>query len=430
MRTGPRSSSLTAVLVAALVVVLCVGGTVVPRAVADDGVDQAKQKVDQLAQQLNDLDNRIGQLDEDHAAALDHIDALSVEIAQQEGRIRDQQVILAQLQGQLTSIAIDKFTSGGASGLAPLFSTARAFTDSLQRGELTRVALDQGAGTSDDLNLLITDLAAEQQALDANKAQQSQLAAQLEQQQQQGEQLSAELQQQLSEAKAQYGEAVVLAQERLAEQAAAAARARAAEQAAAQQAAARRAAAAQPRGGGSSSTAGNGGGVSNGGSASSGSSGSGSSGSGSSGNSGDSSGGGSGSGDTGGGSSDSGGSSVPPPSSRAGMAVAAAQSQLGVPYQFGKESPGVAFDCSGLTKYAWGQAGASLPHQSGQQFASTPHVPIDQIQPGDLIFYGSPIGHVAIYIGNGLLIHAPASGDVVKVAAVNFAHIIGVARPG
>lgn len=430
MRTGPRTSSLTAVLVAGLVVVLFVGGTVVPRAVADDGVDQAKQKVDQLAQQLNNLDNRIGQLDEDHAAALDHIDTLSVEIAQQEGRIRDQQVILAQLQGQLTSIAIDKFTSGGASGLAPLFSTPRAFTDSLQRGELTRVALDQGAGTSDDLNLLITDLAAEQQALDANKAQQAQLAAQLEQQQQQGEQLSAELQQQLSEAKAQYGEAVVLAQERLAEQAAAAARARAAEQAAVQQAAARRAAAAQPRGGGSASTAGNGGGVSNGGSASSGSSGSGSSGSGSSGNSGDNSGGGSGSGATGGGSSDSGGSSVPPPSSRAGMAVAAAQSQLGVPYQFGKESPGVAFDCSGLTKYAWGQAGASLPHQSGQQFASTPHVPIDQIQPGDLIFYGSPIGHVAIYIGNGLLIHAPASGDVVKVAAVNFAHIIGVARPG
>ena len=85
-----------------------------------------------------------------------------------------------------------------------------------------------------------------------------------------------------------------------------------------------------------------------------------------------------------------------------------------MPYKFAASSPGVAFDCSGLTKYAWGKAGVYLPHQSAAQYASTPHVPKDQAQPGDLIFYYSPIGHVGIYLGGGMMIHAPATGDVVE----------------
>jgi len=114
----------------------------------------------------------------------------------------------------------------------------------------------------------------------------------------------------------------------------------------------------------------------------------------------------------------------------AGIAVNAAMGQLGVPYRFAAESPGVAFDCSGLTKYAWGQAGVYLPHQSGAQYGSIAHITQDQIQPGDLIFYKSPIGHVAIYIGGGSMIHAPRSGDVVKIAAVNWAAVVGIGRPG
>ena len=104
--------------------------------------------------------------------------------------------------------------------------------------------------------------------------------------------------------------------------------------------------------------------------------------------------------------------------------------QLGVPYRFAASEPGVAFDCSGLTKYAWGKAGVYLPHQSSAQFSSTPQVPKESAQPGDLIFYYSPIGHVAIYIGGGSLIHAPQSGDVVKVATVRWERVVGVTRPG
>ena len=122
--------------------------------------------------------------------------------------------------------------------------------------------------------------------------------------------------------------------------------------------------------------------------------------------------------------------SVPPVSGRAAMAVAAAYSQLGVPYVAFKDSPSEGFDCSGLTKWAWGRAGVSLPHQSGQQSATVPHVPIDQAQPGDLIFYYSPIGHVGIYVGGGQMIHAPQTGSVVSVVTVRWNKVVGVGRPG
>lgn len=101
-----------------------------------------------------------------------------------------------------------------------------------------------------------------------------------------------------------------------------------------------------------------------------------------------------------------------------------------MPYKFAAESPGVAFDCSGLTKYAWGKAGVYIPHQSSAQFASTPHVPKDQVQPGDLIFYYAPIGHVGIYIGGGQMIHAPSPGKFVMVAPVYWNKVVGVSRPG
>ena len=107
-------------------------------------------------------------------------------------------------------------------------------------------------------------------------------------------------------------------------------------------------------------------------------------------------------------------------------------SQLGVPYRYATANPGVSFDCSGLTSWAWGQAGVSLPHYSKAQFEMLPQVPADQAQPGDLIFYRNPVGHVAIYIGSGQMIHAPRTGDVVKISTVNWSKVRDgtVGRPG
>ena len=117
-------------------------------------------------------------------------------------------------------------------------------------------------------------------------------------------------------------------------------------------------------------------------------------------------------------------------SSRSSLAVQAALAQQGTPYRYATSTPGVGFDCSGLTAYAWGQAGVGLPHQSRAQFASTPRVPISQAQPGDLLFFSSPISHVSIYLGNGLQVHAPSTGKLVSTASVNWGKVVGVGRPG
>ena len=79
---------------------------------------------------------------------------------------------------------------------------------------------------------------------------------------------------------------------------------------------------------------------------------------------------------------------------------------------------------------AWRAAGVSLPHYSGAQYSSLPKVRLSEMQPGDLVFWGSGGGsHVGIYVGNGMMIHAPHTGDVVKVAPV-YGSPVGAARPG
>ncbi len=104
-----------------------------------------------------------------------------------------------------------------------------------------------------------------------------------------------------------------------------------------------------------------------------------------------------------------------PASGRASVAVAEAYRQLGKPYEWAAAGPD-RFDCSGLTMWVWAKAGVSLPHHSGSQYNQGRHVSQSELQPGDLVFFGSPIHHVGIYVGNGNMINAPETGDVVKVS--------------
>ncbi len=99
----------------------------------------------------------------------------------------------------------------------------------------------------------------------------------------------------------------------------------------------------------------------------------------------------------------------------AGKVVAAAMAQRGKPYVWAASGPG-SFDCSGLTQYAYRAAGISLPHSSRMQSQMGSAVSRSALQPGDLVFFYSPVSHVGIYVGNGQMVHAPTSGDVVKVA--------------
>jgi cell wall-associated NlpC family hydrolase len=102
-------------------------------------------------------------------------------------------------------------------------------------------------------------------------------------------------------------------------------------------------------------------------------------------------------------------------SEAAQVAVDTAMAQRGKPYVWAADGP-ASFDCSGLTSYAYAAAGISLPHSSLMQSRMGQAVSRDQLQPGDLVFFYSPVSHVGIYIGNGQMVHAPTSGDVVKVA--------------
>ncbi|MGH2817934.1 MAG: NlpC/P60 family protein [Actinomycetota bacterium] len=120
---------------------------------------------------------------------------------------------------------------------------------------------------------------------------------------------------------------------------------------------------------------------------------------------------------------------APAPNAQAQAAVDAALSQLGKPYQWGASGPD-SYDCSGLTMWAWAHAGVSLPHNSGAQYSATVRVPRSDLAPGDLLFYGNPIHHVTMYIGNGQMVEAPYTGSHVRVTSESRSDYVGAGRPG
>jgi cell wall-associated NlpC family hydrolase len=99
-------------------------------------------------------------------------------------------------------------------------------------------------------------------------------------------------------------------------------------------------------------------------------------------------------------------------------AVQFALAQVGKPYVFGAAGPD-AYDCSGLTMAAWASAGVSLPHSAADQYNYGHHVSRSDLQPGDLIFFYQPIGHVTIYVGDGLMVSAPTEGENVSVVPLS-----------
>jgi len=111
--------------------------------------------------------------------------------------------------------------------------------------------------------------------------------------------------------------------------------------------------------------------------------------------------------------------------------VAAAESQIGVPYVYGGATPGVGFDCSGLTMWAWEQAGVSLSHSAAAQYSETTHVPLSDLQPGDLLFYdeGGSIGHVAMYVGPGEMVQAETTGTRIQITGIWSSGLVGAGRP-
>lgn len=116
-----------------------------------------------------------------------------------------------------------------------------------------------------------------------------------------------------------------------------------------------------------------------------------------------------------------------PPASGASAAVAKAKEQLGKPYEWGAAGPD-SFDCSGLTLYAWRAGGRSLPHSSRAQYSATTRVAIEDLVPGDLVFYGNPIHHMGIFVGNGQMVEASQTGTPVRYASIFRRDFAGAGR--
>jgi len=351
----------------------------VPTANAESASSQQK-KVQQLAAELNNLNDRISQLADDYGAAQDRKAQLDVEIKSSQAKVADEQAQLDQLRGVMADIAVGRFVGNNTTGLSPLFSSAEAYSQAQQLDALSNIAFDTGAANADDVQSLVRQFNIDTTVLQRKQAEATNLIATLAKKKSDGEALVKVYQQKVKDAKAKYGQLVQQEAQRQAElaetRAAAAARAAAS-------AASSGAAGPGPRGGG--------------------------------------------------GKVFNNGADIPippPPSGKAGIAIAAAHSVIGVPYVAFQASPETGFDCSGLTSWAWAQAGVAIPHQSARQYASLPHVPIDQAQPGDLVFFYNPIHHVGMYIGGGLMIDSPFTGATVRVASMRWDMVVGVARPG
>lgn len=117
-----------------------------------------------------------------------------------------------------------------------------------------------------------------------------------------------------------------------------------------------------------------------------------------------------------------------PASGRAAAAVAAVRAAVGRPYAWGGNGPS-SFDCSGLTQWAYGRAGVSLPRTSQAQRGAGRQVPLSQAQPGDLVIYRSDGSHVGMYVGNGQVVHAPYPGARVRYDPVGMMPISSLTRP-
>ena len=382
-------SPLRHLLIGFLVCTLLLGGagiSLVESPAGAGSVDDAKRKVSQIADQLDAAEEEVDRLSEELAIAVENKRQLEVEIASTEVEIAAKQTELGGVQGQMSDLAIEAFVGGGRGGsISGLLAPGGGPNESVQRQYLTEIALNVGLASSDQLDALITDLDDLQGRLERDRSDAEDLAARITQDEVTTQNEIDKLFALNAKAERELGQAISVERARRAAAAAAAARAEAERI--------------------------TGGGNGNGGSGNSG---------------------GSGNGGGGGGSNpepfDPG--SVPPSSSRGAIAVAAAKSQIGVRYIKYMSREGVGFDCSGLTGWAWEQAGVSIPHQSRQQFNTTAHVPIAYIEPGDLIYFYSPITHVGIYIGGGMMVDAPGPGRFVRYAAVTFSKVVGVSRPG
>src|ERR1700722_18930087 len=370
----------------ALAVVTVLSSTVLglARPAAGDAISDAKAKAAAIESQLEQAQNEMSALSQQYDEAKYHLSQITSSIATTQANIANDEKQVAKDKATLSKAAVANYISNGsAAAQNPIFSGneetlgASTMYNKIAEGDIS-LAVDNLHTAENQLNAQQIQLQGEKtQAQNQVSVEQNAVAQNQQAIQQQQQALSQE-----------QGQIAQLVQEQQQAEAAAAAKAAAAKLAAAKAAAAAPVATHQQSasGGGTAPAA-----VSQ---------------------------------------------AAPPPTAAGGAgAVQAAMSQIGVPYVWGGESPkgsaSPGFDCSGLTAWSWGQVGVGLPHFSGAQMADSAPVPISDLQPGDLLFYG-PGGdtHVAMYVGGGSMIEAPFTGASVWITGLRLGgNFVGAGRP-
>lgn len=373
---------------------------VAPAAQADK-VSDLKAQAAKLADQRDRMNHEAERLAElynksrvERAELQAQIDQLKAQLAEQDGAI-------GELNGKLAKFAVQTYMYGDqASGLGSLLASEDAVASVAQRRGYSPVVLGSSVDVADVLKAARQDTDRLREEVDAKETQQARLEEQIAGRRAAAEKAATNAAQLLTKTNADLRQAVIEEEQRrqaeIQRQAAAEAARRAAALQAQRDAAAAAAAAARraTSTGGGTRTATPPGGT---------------------------------------------GRSVTPvapppdypaPSPGAATAIAVAKAQLGKPYVFATSGPET-FDCSGLTQYAWAAAGVGMQHWTVAQYRSFPKVPVDAVQPGDLVFFGADIGHVGIYIGGGLMVDAPYPGANVRVASIWSRNLLDYAvRPG
>ena len=331
-----------------------------------DQLSSARAQASALASKLDAEEAQIQTLTGQYDQANYQLSQVDASIAAGKAQLAKDQAVVSKDEAQLRTQAISDYISDGTSTqLTQLFSGDNNNVNI--RNEYSTISSGNVTNTVDNLHTAQSHLQVQQNQLQQQQAEASATANALASSKNEATQLAGTLQSQKSSADAQVQNII----NQQAAAAAAAAKAAAEAKIAAAQAAAQAAAAASAAAG---------------------------------------------SGDKSGGSSSGGGAStvaagpLPPLPPGAQGAVEAAQHELGVPYVWGGDTP-AGFDCSGLVQWAYAQVGISLPHYSGAQYDDTTQIPLADIEPGDLLFYG-PGGsdHVAMYIGGGEMVEAPYTG--------------------
>ncbi|MDQ1395559.1 MAG: peptidoglycan DL-endopeptidase CwlO [Acidimicrobiaceae bacterium] len=362
-------------------------GGILPSAVAAsaDPITDKRAQADQLAKQIDQLNTRGEQLAERYNAARLAADAVRAQVDKAAAGVADSAKRLDQHKSQLRDVAVRSYIAGGS--VQTTASSAAGGDMAVQRFYVQSMTSDQ-RDAMDALRQSQLDYAAQREQLKTAQASAQAAVNQVAKDRQAAADADAQAQAALGKVKGEL--AALVAQRQAEEEAAAAARAR--EEMARQQAmeAARSKARAEADAAAAASRA----------------------------------------------AQDAvapASRSVPrlssPPSGHgAGDAIAEAQRQIGKPYQWGAAGPD-SFDCSGLTMWAWRAGGVSLPHYTRAQYDATTHVSLSDLQPGDLVFFGSDFHHEGLYVGGGQMIEAPHSGANVRYASIYRSDLIAASRP-